>query len=287
MRDGLSRGEDESVSDREYGSPALAGLLLATVLLSLLPIPVIALALLPAYTTHAWFLIFYAPLVCFLVLGYLLYVREGLARMMFAGLREKVADPDPIYSDPMSVRARMLARRLLAVVFNVLPAILLGASLYCVSRYVARFNDSVAIASGVLAGRIPPPVPIDSAAGTRGPGAKDSAGAQPPAGAPGSATDPSPEMAALRQLPSLATDPNPLRTYTLKTAMIDDIPHFAELTAFYIGGIACALAAVLLVLIKEYARSALGVSEEKLLRGTVEEPLAADVEGVEASRRWG
>jgi hypothetical protein len=62
-------------------------------------------------------------------------------------------------------------------------------------------------------------------------------------------------------------------------AMIDDIPHFAELTSLYIGGIVCALAAVLLVLVKEYARGALGLTEAEVLGARmVEESSVPDFE---------
>lgn len=286
MRDELSNVEDDFSSDGDYGSPALAGLILAALFLSLLPIPVVALELLPTYTMHARFLIFYAPLVSFLVLGYLLYIREQLARIMFAGLLEDmaVAHPDPYYRESGMGKGRMIARRMFTGMLNLLPVILLGTSLYCVSRYVARFNDSVAIASGVLAGRIPHPSPADPAgAGTEGPAPETTGTRAPPV--LGGRGEESPQMAALRQLPGLANDNNPLRTYTLITATIDDIPYFVALTAFYIGGITCALAAVLLVLLKEYARSTLGLSEAEVLGGRmVDEALEPDFEAEGASR---
>lgn len=250
-------------SESEHRSPLLSGLILLVAVLSSLPIPVVALDLLPTYTMHARFLLFYAPVVCFLVMGYLLYIREQLGRLMFVDLLETGSSADEYYP---TARRRMRARRLIGGVITLLPGVLLLASLYCVSRYVRRFEESVAIASGTLSSRLPASTPLDSA------GVKvDSAAASPvPPASPGrsSSGDSSAEAQAAPPPPTdLATDPELLREHTLRTARIDDIPYFGELTTLYIGGIVCALSAVLLVLLKEYIRSTLRLSEAEVLVG--------------------
>jgi uncharacterized membrane protein len=54
--------------------------------ITLLPIPILALKILPAYQKHAWFLLFYTPFLCLLTLCYLFYIRDALARVSFADL---------------------------------------------------------------------------------------------------------------------------------------------------------------------------------------------------------
>ena len=277
MRREPNRRRDIFVERRGQEPPGKASLAMAALFLSLLPIPIVALQLLPTYAMHARFLIFYAPLICFLVLGYLLYIRDLLARVMFAGLFEEM-ESDPYYANPMSGSGRAIAKRFLAGIFNLLPALLLGASIFCVSRYVTRFDESVAIAGPELASRLPIVPTHDSA--TAG---QDSAGKAHRA--PDSAASPTSEIDALRRLPGLANDPNPLRTLAVQTAMLEDIPYFAELTALYIGSFACALAAVLLVILKEHSRNALRLSEEEILEGRLSEREATGDLGDAGTRR--
>jgi hypothetical protein len=102
------------------------------------------------------------------------------------------------------------------------------------------------------------------------------------------------KLATLRQLPWLAGEPDPVRAYALRTAKIGQIALFPELTALYVGTFACAMATLLLVLIKEYTRDALGLQERDMLAGRVfdtldEGELEADVDpvGTESSRPTG
>jgi hypothetical protein len=250
---------------------------LACVLLSLLPIPVITFSLLPTYQAHARFLLFYAPLICFLLLGYLLYIRGLLGHAMFAEVLDPAPERDPYYRERAGDVVRRSSRRIVRAALGLLPLMLLAVSLFCVTRYIGRLNDSVALASQVLLTRLPLEAPDDSAATGDGKERKARAAADT-AAHPGQQSETEARLAALRRLPGLSTDPNPLRTYTLTMATIDDIPYFAELTAWFIGTIAAALAGVLLVLLKEHARSTLGMSEGELLEGgrsTVEPSLEA------------
>jgi hypothetical protein len=59
-----------------------------------------------------------------------------------------------------------------------------------------------------------------------------------------------------------------------------------ELTTLYIGAIVPALAAVFFVLLKEYARRAMGLSDrEVILRTRNEDPLVPDVPRLSSSER--
>ena len=85
-----------------YAAVVRRALIVGALLVSLLPGPVTALGVLPAYRTHARFLVFYAPLVCLLVLGYLFYVRDTLARVLFADILDPPGAPDPYYHQAAS-----------------------------------------------------------------------------------------------------------------------------------------------------------------------------------------
>ena len=93
-------------------------------------------------------------------------------------------------------------------------------------------------------------------------------------------------LATIRALPGYGQDLTPLRTYTLRQASIDEIPHFMELTTLYIGAIVPALAAVFFVLLKEYARRAMGLSDrEVILRTRSEDPLVPDLPRLSSGER--
>jgi hypothetical protein len=226
--------------------------------LSLVPIAVLSVEVLPTYSMLARFLSFYAPLMCFLALAYLLYIREVLERVMFARI---LRDPEPYYPAPLAVRGKRLGDRLIRGAFNLLPVVLVVASLACMSRYFTRLNDSVALASAVLVEQKTLAKVIDPEMAATKISDADIA----PMRATGSSQGDTSRIAAVRGVPLLIGDS--LRTYTLTTATIDDIPYFVELTGFFTGGMVCAVAAVFLVLLKEYARRTLGLSEAELLEG--------------------
>ncbi len=280
----------EAADRRASASAALA---LAALLLGLLPVPYVALGLLPVYHMHARFLVFYTPVVCLLVLGYLFYVRDIVARVLFAEVIASGTAPDPEYDEAEEGLSRGLGIRLRSAIFIFLPIILLGVSLYCLTRYVDRFTDSVATAGQVMLERIPAEQTADSAvaadppAGTRRRPVSDTVRAVSPAEI-GAEETPSLDarLATIRALPGYSQDLTPLRTYTLRQASIDDIPHFMELTTLYIGAIVPALAAVFFVLLKEYARRAMGLSDrEVILRTRSEDPLVPDLPRLSSGER--
>jgi len=277
-------------SDRR--ASASAALAAAVVLLGLLPIPFVALGLLPTFHMHARFLVFYAPVVCLLVLGYLFYIRDIVARVLFADLLVSSAPVGPEYYAEEEGVTRGLAGRLRSAIFILLPLVLLGTSLYCLTRYVDRFGEAVATAGQVLLDRITPEPSADTVAAagqtrTRHRHESDTVRAVSPAEI-GTADVPSVEarLAVIRAMPGYSEDQNPLRTYTLRQAVIDDIPNFMELTPLYIGAIVPALAAVFLVLLKEYARRAMGLSDQEvILRTRGEDPLVPDLPHLSSGER--
>src|SRR6185503_1801465 len=114
--------------------------------ITLLPIPLLALKILPAYQKHAWFLLFYTPFLCLLTLCYLFYIRDALARVTFANLLDPPSDPDPYARESLGDRFGRSFRRVKGAILGILPAVLVLTSLYCIARYFGAFNQSVAVA---------------------------------------------------------------------------------------------------------------------------------------------
>lgn len=248
---------------RSYSRVIRTALMLGAVALALLPIPVAALGLLPIYRVHARFLMFYSPVVCLLILAYLFYVRDSLARLMFANILNPLSEPDRYYRTPAGESLRRVLRRLRTALLALLPAVLLATSFYCVIRYTSRLNESVDLAtatwvrpqqtteeSGLILdssrGKAPPP---HSRAARR---LQDTARASDKAASADSIGGS--EVLTVRQ-------------QVLRTAAIDSIPMFAELTVLYIGIFAAALVGLILMSLKEYAKDAMGLSEEDLVLG--------------------
>jgi hypothetical protein len=262
---------------RNFSSALRTGLIICALLLALLPIPVAALRLLPAYRIHARFLVFYAPLVCLLVLAYLLYVRDTLGRVMFADILSPLPEPYPYYRPSTLETLQRLARGLRSVLLALLPLILLATSFYCITRYTARLTQSVALATAAHERSLQLEQVGDSIAR-----AADEVGAvgTPPAEksggrvrrAPGQR--PEPRKSAGKASPSdtvpdtaIVRNPAAVREEVLRTAGVDTIPMFTELTVLYIGIFAAALMAVILMALKENAKEAMGLSEQDLLLG--------------------
>ena len=239
-----------------YSRVLRTGLIACAVVLALLPIPVTALGLLPAYRVQARFLVFYAPVVCLLLLAYLFYLRDALARLMFAAILRPLPETDP-YSRPgvTEVLTRLL-RSVQTFVLALLPLLLLATSFYCVTRYTSLLTESVAIASISLSQQSGP-----QRAGDTLPPSKAARSQR------GSAQRSKAAAAVVPQDTTLVGDPVPGREAVLRTAELDDIPMFKELCALYIGSFAAALTAVILMALKESAKEAMGLSEQDLILG--------------------
>jgi hypothetical protein len=234
----------ERAPERSYAGPARTMLALCALAVALLPIPVALLHLVPTYRTQGLFLSFYAPTICLLVLGYLFYIRDTLARILFADLVEPLPERDPYYREPLRLSMRRVFLQLRRGFLIILPVVLVGISFYCVKEYAARFAQSVEIASNLSRQQQDPR---------------------------GTSASPAPALHGLDQSSlGLAR----LRRHVLDTTAIDDVPLFADLTALYIGAFVAILAALNVMGLKEYAMDAMGVTEEDLVLG----PESADGE---------
>jgi hypothetical protein len=234
-------------------------LIVCAVVLALLPIPVTALELLPAYRVQARFLVFYAPIVCLLLLAYLFYVRDALARLMFAGILRPLPETDPYDRPGIAELLTRLLRGVQALVLALLPLLLLATSFYCVTRYTALLTESVTIAAASLAQKPGARLAADSLLPPK-PGRAGRGSGQRSNAARGAGRSPAQDTAVVR-------DPALVRQEVLRTAELDDIPMFNELCALYIGSFAAALTAVILMALKENAKEAMGLSEQDLILG--------------------
>ena len=260
--DTVTHATPRALESQSFSSAVVDGLGrtlgVGAVLLALLPVPIAALDILPTYLMHARFLIFFAPVACFLEVAYLFYVRDILARLLYRHILEPEIEPDPYYRPRLGEAVGTKARSIIIVV---LPLALMGLSLYCLMQYTARFERSVELAEQVMFDQLPPPArrpfvfPRDRVA--------DSSAHVPGAARQG---PDSVEGSAPQVAPELINQPA-LRQYVLAQAGIEDIPFFGELTAWFIGMFFSAIGAALLMMLKEHAREIMGVSEEMLILG--------------------
>lgn len=246
---------------RGYSRIIRTALFLGAFAVALLPLPVAALGLLPVYRVHARFLMFYAPVVCLLILAYLFYVRDSLARLMFANILNPLSESDGYYRAPVGLTLRRTARSLRTAFLAVLPAVLLATSFYCAMRYTTRLTDSVDLATATWAGQ--------SAVESGFVADKQRGKATVPHLRTPRRPQDSIQVSSKITADDSVTGSEALtvRKQVLRTAGIDRIPLFAELTILYIAIFAAALVGLILMALKEYAKDAMGLSEEDLVLG--------------------
>jgi hypothetical protein len=251
---------------RGQSAPIRTVLSLAALAVAVVPGPLLALGVLPAYQVQARFLAFYTPFVCLLILAYLFYVRDYLARIMFARVL-RPTEPDEYYDryrrPPVSQAVGRGLRRSGTVLIALLPALLLGVSFYSITRYLTVFDQSVAVARSLYQERFGPVEEVGSA---QQPTRKEvptrrRASSEPVATSKGSARTARPDS-----LPP-PEDSSAVRRYVLQSSSIDGIPLFQELTVLYIGAFGAACVAVVLMALKEHAKEAMGLSEQDLMLG--------------------
>ncbi len=244
---------------RTYSSWFRRTLSIGALITAILPAPVMIFQLLPAYSVQAKFLIFYGPLICFLTLAYLFYVRDALARAMFADLLDPPPEPDPYFGEPLLVSVRRIFRRVRSIVLALLPIALVLISSYCAVEYirlVSRTTEEVAEQA-----RRQPKV--------NGEGLQSTESHRTPATA-----KPGTRSSRRRASPPVSQDtakvrlsPDSLRRYLLQTTGVDDIPSFTRLNILYIGIFLSAEIALILMALKEYAKDAMGLTERDLVLG--------------------
>ena len=258
MSNSINIGAESLRDAHSYSSTVRSILGFTAFAVTLLPIPIIYFGLLPAYQRHAWFLLVYTPFLCLLTLCYLFYVRDALARTIFANVLDPPPPPDPYYQEPFGERLRRGSRRLKATVLGILPVLLVLTSMYCVSRYFSALDRSVDLSVQTYIERS---VLIDSlrtvAAQREDVGRRRTAKPRVAPGVRDTVRD---------SLPS-PSDSSAVRGHVLRTTEIEDIPQLAKLTALYVGAFVALLIAVTLMALKEYAKEALGLSEHELMFG--------------------
>jgi hypothetical protein len=245
-----------------YSAAVRNMLVLSAVVITLLPIPVGYFGILPAYQDHARFLLFYAPFLCLMTMSYLFYVRDSLGRAMFADVLDPPPPGDPYYREALGESLGRRFRGVKGVILMILPALLVIASMYSVSRYLGVLDQSVAVATDVYISRAD--VEAESGMvkgeerrlGTRAPGVPGASSRRRISPLPGPADT----------LPQ-ASDTTGIRQYVLRTSRIDGIPRVVELTGWYISSFLALLIAVTLMALKEYAKEALQLSEHDLVFG--------------------
>lgn len=227
-------------------------------LVALLPLPIGAMHLLPAYRMQGRFLTLYTPLICVLLLAYLVYVRESFTRVAFGDVVDPIPNYYPQYPERPHDRLRRRLYKVRGLLLNLVPALLLVASIYFGVQYLRRLDHSVALAMDALAERVEapesafvsPPSPVDSIGLGR-----------PEASAPaGTFRDrPSTDGAASARA----------RQVVLRNTVNDDVPLFTQLTALYVGTFAALVLALTILALKEYAKGELGLTERDLILGRV------------------
>lgn len=235
---------------RAFYLPALA--------VALLPIPVGVLHLLPAYRIHNLFLVFYAPLLCLITLGYLFYIRDSFARAMFRHLLSPVQRVRLLPRDNRSSTATHVGDGAERV-----PGAL---------RYMSRLNESVAAAGASSAERLVVPedvgLPSDSGAERGGEPTRVSAGTRRPSS---ETMDRSTRVdSTVVGTAAPLADSAVLRQRALEDAAPGDVPHFAELTMFSTSDRSSPLCwRFVLMGLREYAKETLGLSERDVVLGRI------------------
>lgn len=259
----MSRPEYESrrYQRSRYSSGIRSALAITLAAVTLLPAPITYFGILPTYRVHAWFLLFYTPFLCLLTLCYLLYVRDSLARAMFADILIPPEPPDLYYGDPLGQRLKRGFRGLKKILLGVLPLLLVVVSMFCVYRYVDALNQSVALAAETYVRRSAGGQDVGMLQEERG-----KIGRQRNADRVEDKRSAPDSLSPGDSLPELS-DSVAVHSYVLRTTVIDDIPRLFELTALYTGAFIALLIAVSLMALKEYAREALGLSEHELVFG--------------------
>lgn len=250
---------DSSIGVRTYSNRFRTTLSIGALVTAILPAPVMIFQLLPAYSVQAKFLTFYGPLICFLTLAYLFYIRDSLARAMFANLLDPAPEPDPYYGEPLLISLRRVLRRLRSIVLGLLPIVLVATSSYCTLEYLRLVNRSAGeLAEQVRRQPAAKGERLESAESRR-----DRGTAKPGARSGRKQTS----LSARPDTAKVQPSPDSLRRYVLQTTGLDDIPSFTRLNILYLGIFLSAEIALILMALKEYAKEAMGLTERDLMLG--------------------
>ena len=130
---------------------------ISSVIAAALPIPVTSISLIPTYTAHIKLLSTYTPMVCFLLLGYIFYMRQSIGNRMFGTQLtqyryiSKIRDAYFKDEDEEKEQERILSAfinraKSRMVIINVLPLFLIIASIGTILSYHHFLDQSVGLA---------------------------------------------------------------------------------------------------------------------------------------------
>jgi hypothetical protein len=111
-----------------------------------LPIPITSFQFIPTFNDQTKYLSVYTSLFCFLLLGYIFYIRHYLARLYF---KRDWAPNAP--QETTAGKRRYLPSRMRVWLLHALPLIFILISLYSVLAYTKELNSVVANIEGAIA----------------------------------------------------------------------------------------------------------------------------------------
>jgi hypothetical protein len=116
----------------------------STIVTAALPIPVTAFNLIPTFHVQTKLLSVYTSLFCFLILGFIFYIRHELARIMFPDFSQKA-------------KRRPQLNKLWRLFISFLPLLLIASSIIAAFQYndVLNLNVNAIIENGLLSDQMP------------------------------------------------------------------------------------------------------------------------------------
>jgi len=116
----------------------------STIVTAALPIPITAFNLIPTFHVQTKLLSVYTSLFCFLILGFIFYIRHELARIMFPDFSQKA-------------KRRPQLNKLWRLFISFLPLLLIASSIIAAFQYndVLNLNVNAIIENGVLSDQMP------------------------------------------------------------------------------------------------------------------------------------
>jgi hypothetical protein len=116
----------------------------STLITASLPIPITAFSLLPTFKQQTDILSIYSSLFCFLLLGYIFYIRHQLARFLFPRYYQTAKPYAGLMSQRMYKPKLYYTYVQITTIFVIfLPALFIGLSAFCVFKYHQNLNHLI------------------------------------------------------------------------------------------------------------------------------------------------
>jgi len=221
---------------------------ISTLIVAALPVPVTSLGFIPTFAVQTKLLSVYTSLFCFLLLGFIFYLRHSLARIMFGDFFDAPMAQPP--GNALNILHRLLrsAGRSKIFIVNVLPLLFIAISLVLTFQY----ND-------VLKGEVNRIRNCNQLLSQYGESVIwNSYGAC----SHEAVTGPPPNSAAARTEEQYPTTFKGI----LSSTDLNDITYSSRLMIIYVGIFITAEAAFILMAIKEYLQDLLGLSDMDLIK---------------------